>query len=213
MRGVMIWRKSTALGPSLAVSAALRAARPAVLVIGLTLVFVTAAAPASAAEQTIQVRGGAQVTAVGPWRPGPAATLPGATLALGPPARVRRSGRGTDCEARWPVHGLRVQFQSYGGDPCVVGFAGPVWMTGRSKWRTERQLTIGMSTEQLARRYPAAEPGRLFWIGSGRLLFPREEVCLGVCDGEETVTVSALWAKTRAGRVVGFFSHLGGPGE
>ncbi len=84
-------------------------------------------------------------------------------------------------------------------------------MTGRSKWRTERRLKIGMRVEQLLERYPAARRGRLPWIGSGWLLLPREEVCIGDCGGDETITVSALWAKTRDGRVVRFFTHLGGP--
>jgi hypothetical protein len=137
----------------------------------------------------------------------------------GAPARLSLSGDHSACVAVWSRPAARVLLRSYGYIPPGSTICSPRWglidniATLGTRWRTDRGLAIGDAESAVSATYPNAF--REKWLGVGRvwLLRPYEIPCIGVCDGEDTVEVSAVLAKVGGGTVRSFIALVGAEGE
>lgn len=150
----------------------------------------------------------------------PDVTLRRAIRAWGPPSRLGRPGGGrrASCTARWTRPAVVVDLANFGLAPpgqsaCTprLGKTQQVRTTG-ARWRTDRGLRVGDGQARIRDLYPRAVRRSFPTLGRLWLLFPRETVCIGVCD-TPTVLVSPVLVDTRAGRVAGFRLLVGGAGE
>jgi hypothetical protein len=145
----------------------MRLARRLVLAWGVLLV---AAAPASAAPFTINVRGSADsfgsVLAIGDFKPDRDPTLRAAIDAYGQPS-FRRRPSPESCKVGWHGLGVKVLFANFGGGGACAPHLGRS-QTARAfgdRWRTAKGLQVGQRLARLRRLYPSAtQHGRAWWL-------------------------------------------------
>jgi hypothetical protein len=126
-------------------------------------------------------------------------SLAGAIRAFGQP-RLRRTGEA--CAATWAPHGLTMSFYNLGGaNPCTPSFGrfSRAVMHG-TRWRTDKGVRVGMSSQVIRRHYPRAtfHRGLRFYWPSGWWLVTRRELFGG--GG----TYPGLLAETARGTVISF---------
>ena len=174
------------------------------LVVSALTVATAVGAPGASAARTIkaQPRHSWAVTYLGKWHVRAHPEYGKAVFALGEPSSVTSAG--IPCTARWKRLGLRILFESFGGDEaCGEAKAqygvvkGPA---GRRSWRTQRGLRVGDSISRLRSLYPNArrKPG-------ARVVVYQDDPFIG--DG------SIITALIRHKRVASFQLWLGGAGE